>query len=73
MTYQLTSEEKASIINQHLKNLILSRYSIEIGKMEAAAVLTVEQLAGTSYDAQLSDIDSKIAALTTELATLPIV
>lgn len=70
MTYELTNEEKTSIINQHLKNLVLSRYSIEIGKMEASAVLTAEQLAGTSYDAQLAEIDLKIATLTTELAQI---
>ncbi len=70
MTYQLTNEEKISIINQHLKNLSLSRYSIEIGKMEDAAVITPEQLAGTSYDSQLQEIDLKISALTTELTEL---
>jgi hypothetical protein len=70
MTYQLANEEKASIINQHLKNLVLGRYSIEISKMESSAVLTAEQMAGTSYDAQLAEIDLKIAALTTELAEI---
>jgi hypothetical protein len=70
MTYQLSNEEKVSIINQHLKNLALSKYSLEISKMEAAAVLSAEQMAGTSYDSQISDIDSQITALTTELAEL---
>lgn len=70
MTYALNNEEKASILNQHLKNLSLTRYSLEISKMEAAAVLTQEQLAGTSYDAQIADIDSKISALNTELSLL---
>jgi hypothetical protein len=70
MTTQLTVEEKTSIINQHLKNLSLSRYSIEISKMEASAVLTAEQMSGTSYDSQIAEIDSKISALTTELADL---
>ena len=70
MTYALNNEEKASILNQHLKNLSLTRYSLEISKMEAAAVLTEEQLAGTSYDAQIADIDSKISALNTELSLL---
>ena len=38
--------------------------------MEASAVLTAEQMSGTSYDSQIAEIDSKISALTTELADL---
>jgi hypothetical protein len=70
MTYQLTKEEKQSVINQHLKNLVLNKYSIELSKKEAEAVLTEEQMSGTSFDSQIAEIDSKIAALNTELAAL---
>lgn len=70
MTYELNSDEKTSILNQHLKNLSLSRYSLEISKLEASSVLTAEQLAGTSYDSQIANIDLQISALNSELAQL---
>jgi chromosome segregation ATPase len=70
MVYELTNEEKISIIDQHLKNLEYNRYNLEISLIElTSATLTKEE----SIENLQSEIDSLVAqqnALNTERQSL---
>lgn len=70
MTYTLNNSEKRNMVEQHIKNLAYAKYDIELSKIEALAVNTEEQVAAMSYDAQISDLASKILKLEEILDTL---
>jgi hypothetical protein len=70
MTYELENQEKINMVNQHIKNLSYARYDIELSKIEALAVNTVEQVALMSYQDQIDDITAKILKLEEILDTL---
>ena len=69
MTYILTNEEKAGIIEQHLKNLEYSKYNLEVSLIEESASPTSAS-AATSLEEQISEINLKISALKAELLPL---
>jgi hypothetical protein len=70
MTYELTNEEKTSIVNQHLRSLEYNKYNVEVSLKEENAVAdkNVELIA--SLTSQVSIITDKIDALLEELASL---
>jgi len=70
MTYELTNEEKTSIVNQHLRSLEYNKYNVEVSLKEENAVAdkNVELIA--SLTSQVSIITDKIDALLEELAYL---
>jgi hypothetical protein len=70
MTTLLSNEEKAGIINQHLKNLHYNKFNIEISIVEETAKTTPEAEVLTSLNTQLADFDSRIEALEAELDKL---
>jgi hypothetical protein len=70
MTTLLSNEEKAGIINQHLKNLHYNKFNIEISIVEENAKVTPEAEALANLNTQLADFDSRIEALDAELAKL---
>lgn len=70
MAYTLENNEKINMVNQHIKNLAYAKYDLELSKIEALAVHTAEEVSGMSYDAQISDITSKILKLEEILDTL---
>jgi hypothetical protein len=70
MTTLLSNEEKAGIINQHLKNLHYNKFNIEISIVEETAKTTPEAEVLTSLNTQLADFDSRIEALGAELDKL---
>ena len=61
MTYELTKEEKASIIMQHLKNLEHNRYNLEISMIEITSATLLKK---ESVEALQNEIDSIIAQQT---------
>lgn len=65
MTSILTNEEKAGIINQHIKNLEYSLFNIEISLIEEKAVSSSESL--ESLESQLKELNLKKSALLAEL------
>lgn len=70
MVYELTNEEKVSIIDQHLKNLEYNRYNLEISMIELTSGTNPK---GESIEDLQADIDSIVAqktALLAELASL---
>jgi hypothetical protein len=70
MTYTLTTQEKTDIINQHLRNLELSIYNLELSVLEEESKSTPEAAILTSYNSDLSDLNAKKTALLDELASL---
>jgi hypothetical protein len=70
MTALLSNEEKAGIINQHLKNLHYNKFNIEISIVEETAKTTPEAEVLANLNTQLADFDSRIEALEAELDKL---
>lgn len=70
MTVELTNEEKAGIVQQHLKNLAYNKYNLEMTIAELNAITPKNQSEIDEITAQISAVDLKIAALTTELTSL---
>jgi len=70
MSTVLSNEEKAGIIDQHLKNLHYNKFNIEISIIEENAKTTPETAALTNLNTQLTDFNSRITALDAELAKL---
>jgi hypothetical protein len=66
----LTNEDKVSIINQHKKNVVYSRYNLEVSLIEEGAVANPNQSTVSSLNEQILDLDSKIAALDSEIESL---
>ena len=70
MTTLLSNEEKAGIVNQHLKNLHYSKFNLEMSVVEENAKSTPDADTLTSLNDQISDIVSRAEALEAELAKL---
>lgn len=70
MTTLLSNEEKAVIINQHLKNLHYNKFNLEISIVEETAKATPETAALANLNTQIADFNSRITALEAELDKL---
>ena len=72
MSVELTNEEKASIVQQHLKSLEFSIYNLNLSLIELNAMTMPNQQDIDNITLQLSDVESKKAALQTELNSLSV-
>ena len=70
MSTILTNEEKTAIVNQHIKNIEYSIYNLEISVIEEEAVSTPDSTKVSNLNSDISELNLKKAALTTELALL---
>jgi hypothetical protein len=70
MTYVLTTQEKTDIITQHLRNLELAIYNLELSILEEDSKSTPEAAILSSYNSDLSDLNAKKTSLLAELAAL---
>ena len=70
MTYELTTQEKTDILNQHLRNLELSIYNLSLSILEEEAKSTPEAETLSAYNSDLSDLNAKKEVLLDELASL---
>ena len=70
MTYELTNEEKADIVNQHLRSLEFSIYNIELSVMEEESRITPEESMLQSLNTSLTDLSAKKTMLLNELASI---
>lgn len=66
----LTKQEKSEIVQQHIKNLSFNKYNTDLSIIEENAAAFPNKQIIDSLESQLSDLNSKIAALTTELDSL---
>ena len=64
----LTDQEKQEIIVSHIKSNEYNLYNIEVTKVEELASSNPNQSRIDAFDAQISEIQLKLAALTVELA-----
>jgi len=70
MTYELTNEEKAAIVNQHIKNLEYSIYNLQVSLVEENAVSAPDADKVSSLNNQISEASTKKTALLAELSDL---
>lgn len=70
MTYELSNEEKAGVVSQHLKSLEYSIYNIELSKIEENAVAVPNTGNIASLNEQLVPLNAKRSALIAELEQL---
>lgn len=68
--YELSNEEKSSVITTHLRNLSYSKYNTEVSIIEEESLPASSQETLAQLNSQLSGIDTKIAALLVELESL---
>ena len=67
MTIQLTKDEKAQIINSHIKSLAYTKYNLEIDVVQENSKSAPVASSITAFETQIQDIQGQIAALNTEL------
>jgi len=70
MSYELTNEEKTTIVNQHLKNVESNIFNLEMSLIEENAVVTPNATSVSSLNAQLTEANAKKTALLAELDNL---
>lgn len=70
MTIELTNEEKAGIVQQHLKNLAYNKYNLQTTLTELNAVQNPSAADILEIESQIETVDTKISALSTELSSL---
>jgi hypothetical protein len=66
--YQLTNEEKATVITTHLRNLSYTKYNTELSIIEEQSLPTPSAESLSQLNAQLASTNVKITALEEELA-----
>lgn len=72
MSYELTNEEKAAIVNQHIKNLEYSIYNLQVSLVEENAVSAPDAAKVSSLNSQISEANTKKTALLAELDELTV-
>ncbi len=70
MTIQLTKEEKAQIINNHIKSLSYTKYNLEIDILQENAKAVPVASSISAFEDQVEDIEGQISALNTELTAV---
>ncbi len=72
MSYELTNEEKTTIVNQHLKNVVSNIFNLEMSLVEENAVAIPNATSVSSINAQLAEANAKKTALLAELSELTV-
>lgn len=70
MTINLTKDEKAQIINNHIKSLAYTKYNLEIDVLQENAKSAPVASSITAFEDQIEDIEGQITALNTELTAV---
>jgi hypothetical protein len=68
----LTNADKVNIINSKMKNLVYTKYNLDLDIIIENAKTTPVALIIEKYNDSLSEVNLQIAALTTELAKYPV-
>jgi vacuolar-type H+-ATPase subunit I/STV1 len=66
----LTNEEKAGVIDQHIKAVSYSLYNAQLDLIEAQAVSNSDTEVISGINARISDLNAKLSALDEELNSL---
>ncbi len=67
---ELTNEEKISILNQHIKNIVINKYNLQVSIIAEEAAETIDQTRINSLNSQINAEQAKYDALLVELSTL---
>lgn len=67
---ELTNEEKINILNQHIKNIVITKYNLHIAIISEEAADPINQDNINSLNFQISAEQAKYDALLAELTTL---
>lgn len=70
MTYELSNEEKISIINQHLKNLEYSRYNLQVSQLEISVGTNRKSESIETLQNQIDSIVAQQNVLSAEIESL---
>ena len=70
--YELTNEEKNSIIITHLRTLAFQKYNLEVSVLEEQALEEPNQETIDALNAQVQVVQSKISRLETESNSLSV-
>jgi hypothetical protein len=66
----ITNEEKMGIINQHMRNVQVNKYNLELTLLEENALTSPNTETVTAITAQIAEANRKIAVLETELESV---
>jgi hypothetical protein len=70
MTINLTKDEKAQIINNHIKSLSYTKYNLEIDILQENAKSSPVPSSIATFEDQIEDIEGQISALNAELTAV---
>lgn len=70
MTFELDNNEKITIVKQHLRNIAINKFNLELSIAEANSMLRPNTAMVDSYNVQLTDLTSQELALSQKLAEL---
>ena len=66
----ITNEEKMGIINQHMRNVQVNKYNLELTLLEENALTSPNTETVTAITAQIAEANKKITVLETELESV---
>ena len=70
MTYELSTEEKVSIVNQHLRNISFKKYNLDLSLVEEQALSTPSQERLNEINSDIAEVAAQTAVLLLELESL---
>jgi hypothetical protein len=70
MTYELTNEEKETVVNQHIRSLEYSKYNVQVSIKVENAAATPNTVTVADLNTQLTDLNAKLVVLAAELALI---
>jgi len=70
MTIQLTKDQKAQIINNHIQSLSYTKYNLEIDILQENAKAVPMESSITAFETQIEDVDGQILALNAKLTAV---
>jgi hypothetical protein len=66
----ITNEEKLGIINQHMRNVQVNKYNLELTLLEENALTSPNAETVSSLTAQIAEANKKMTVLETELESV---
>jgi hypothetical protein len=66
----ITNEEKMGIINQHMRNVQVNKYNLELTLLEENALTSPNAETVSSLTAQIAEANKKMTVLETELESV---
>ena len=70
MTYELSMDEKVSIVNQHLRNISFKKYNLDLSLVEEQALSAPNQERIDAINSDMAEVVAQTAALLLELESL---